>query len=300
MRRCTLSRLLKLRTAVAATAVASLALGGCTIGLDGDSASTALDDEAGAPNPTLPSEAEDTSALPSELVTAVEKVEREFGGSAGIALATPGAKPNAVSAGSFRIGPAWSTSKVPIAVAVVRQGGMNELVEAAITISDNDSAETMWNSLGDMASETTNAILREGGDNNTYFQSQRLRSEFSAFGQTQWALPDQATFGANLQCIEAGPEVADLMGQIAEEQSYGLGEIAGAHFKGGWGPDDAGIYLVRQFGFIPGKEPGTFVGVAIAAVPDDGSYDTGQQMLNSLAKAISAAGGSVAAHAGSC
>lgn len=38
------------------------------------------------------------------------------------------------------------------------------------------------------------------------------------------------------------------MGNSDEAQSYGLGVIEGAHFKGGWGPDDeTGSYTVRQF-----------------------------------------------------
>lgn len=321
MRRYTLSKRLPKRLGVAVVAATTaLTLGSCTIGLGEDSGAEKSVPGTVAPSPTTgegknanasddgqpnPTAAPDASAaqMPSDIVAAVAQVQQEFGGVAGAAIATAGNQPNAVTTGDLQVGPAWSTSKVPIAVAVVRQSGVDDRVRAAITVSDNAAAEAMWTSLGDAptASATTTQILREGHDNTTVVETQRVRPEFSIFGQTQWALGDQATFGANLQCVEAGPQVADLMGQIAADQAYGLGQIPGARFKGGWGPDESGHYLVRQFGFVPGSTPGTFVGVAIAAKPADGSYATGQQMLNRIAQAISGSGAAaVAEHAGGC
>lgn len=304
MRRCTLSK--RLRVALAATTVVTLGLSACTIDTDSDSSAM--------PSPTLSNPLDDGPSgassdgkvvpgeMPREVVEAVKSAQKEFGGLAGAALATPNKDSQVVSTGDFKTGPAWSTSKVPIAVAYVRQSGVDPQVEAAVTVSDNDAAESLWYSLGDdaTAGATTDEILREGHDTRTVMGTDRIRAEYTVFGQTQWDLRDQATFGANLQCIEAGPQVADLMGQIAEEQSYGLGRIPGAHFKGGWGPDDEGIYLVRQFGYLPGKKPGTFVGVAIAAQPDDGTYETGQQMLDRIAKAIERSGGATTGRAGIC
>lgn len=303
MRRCILSK--RLRVALAATAVVTLGLSACTIGTDSDSS---------MPSPTLSNSLGDgpggassggkvvPGEMPREVVEAVKSAQKEFGGLAGAALATPDKDSEVVSTGDFKTGPAWSTSKVPIAVAYVRQMGVDAQVESAITVSDNDAAESMWYSLGDdaTAGATTNKILREGHDARTVMGTDRIRAQYTVFGQTQWDLRDQAVFGANLQCIEAGPKVADLMGQIADEQSYGLGRIRGAHFKGGWGPDDEGVYLVRQFGYLPGKKPGTFVGVAIAAQPDDGTYETGQQMLDRIAKAIERSGGATTGRAGTC
>ena len=74
------------------------------------------------------------------------------------------------------------------------------------------------------------------------------------------------------------------MGAIADDQRYGLGTIPGARFKGGWGPDESGMYLVRQFGTI--AVDGGEVGVAIAARPADGTYATGQAMLTEIAAAV--------------
>lgn len=230
--------------------------------------------------------------LTQKLQSIIAAVEANYGGSAGVAIAKPGAGASASpasTAGSLTSDVAWSTAKVPIAMAVVRNGGVDANVTAAITASDNAAAEAMWASLGDpaTASSVATGILRDGGDSQTIINATRTRPEFTAFGQTQWTLENQAIFGANMQCVAGGAGVANLMQQIAADQSYGLGNIAGAAFKGGWGPDAGGAYLTRQFGFIPGDAPGEYVGVAIAAKPADGSYATGQAMLNEIAAVLS-------------
>ena len=95
----------------------------------------------------------------------------------------------------------------------------------------------------------------------------------------------------NLACLTGAAPVIALMGQIESAQSYGLGAVAasgsaGAAFKGGWGPDPAGNYHVRQFGLIP-RGDGIFAAVAITAVPADGTYQTGQVMLDTAASVLS-------------
>ena len=97
-------------------------------------------------------------------------------------------------------------------------------------------------------------------------------------------MSDQAAFGANLTCLDGTKPVVEAMGEIVDYQSYGLGEIDGARFKGGWGPDASGTYLVRQFGTI--AVDGGEVGVAIAARPADGTYESGQAMLTEIAGAV--------------
>ena len=72
--------------------------------------------------------------------------------------------------------------------------------------------------------------------------------------------------------------VADFGGQAS---------IAGARFKGGWGPDESGGYMVRQMGCIPQAGVDGCVGVAVLARPADGTYGTAQQMLNSMVRDIS-------------
>lgn len=307
------------RALVSVVAVSALMLTGCTIdkerfgssnqaGPTGSaSASVATDSAApnAKPNPTGSQSAEGKedslqptgSKKPSQnpkaarnLETAVRSVESKYSGQVGVAISNPSGSGSTASAsyGSLQEGPAWSTAKVPVAIAASKRGGVTPQMRSAITASDNSAAEAVWRSLGapPEAGAAATQVLREGGDGETQVQSTVTRPGFSAFGQTRWSLPNQATFGANVQCIAGANEVTDLMGQITAGQNYGLGTINGAHYKGGWGPDQSGAYLTRQFGFIPGGKSGTFVGVAIAAKPADGSYETGQAMLTELAKAL--------------
>lgn len=99
-------------------------------------------------------------------------------------------------------------------------------------------------------------------------------------------MEDSALFAANLPCVPGSEYVIDQMGQINPDQRWGLGTIPGAHFKGGWGPDEDGAYLVRQIGFFDG--PMGRIGVALAAHPSDGTYETGQSALNDLAAVVKA------------
>ena len=293
---------------LAAMLAGGLALGGCTLpggtggGDDGDdggavAGSSVVDD--GRPNPTPPDDeggAGEGGNVPDgatgDLAAEIDAIIAARGGQAGAAVAQPGSAGDGGAgapqvAGDLVADVAWSTSKVPIAIASVRATGAADAnVNAAITVSDNAAAEAMWASLGDpyAAAAATDAVLRDGGDPVTRTNPERIRPEFTAFGQTQWALADQAAFGANLTCIDGGGPVVEAMGDIAADQRYGLGTIPGARFKGGWGPDASGTYLVRQFGTI--AVDGGEVGVAIAARPADGTYESGQAMLTEIAGAV--------------
>ena len=72
---------------------------------------------------------------------------------------------------------------------------------AAITESDNAAAESIWEGLGDpvTAARKVEDVLKEAGDSTTV-QSQKVRPEFTAFGQTYWPLIDQARFLAFAVC----------------------------------------------------------------------------------------------------
>lgn len=158
---------------------------------------------------------------------------------------------------------------------------------AAITQSDNAAAESIWDSLGEpaTAADRMEAVLRDGGDPTTV-QSQRVRPEFTAFGQSIWPLDHQAEFLARAACDPRSVGVLDLMDRISGSQRWGLGTIPGTRFKGGWGPSPDGDYLVRQFGLVP-TDHGT-VAVAIAAAPTSGSFGSGVDVLDSMAGWVSA------------
>lgn len=187
----------------------------------------------------------------------------------------------ATYAGNLTTDVAWSTSKIPLSIAALNAGTANPAdVYQAITVSDNGSAANLWQSLG--AGESASAAVAGViGDPAVWVPAYPPRPGFSAFGQTEWSLGSQAVFGSRLPCI-AQPEVWDAMGQIVPDQSYGLGLIPGARFKGGWGPMPDGSYLVRQFGVIPAGDG--FTGIAIAVRASD--YGSGQVALSTIANTI--------------
>ncbi|WP_293060211.1 hypothetical protein, partial [Mycobacterium sp.] len=167
--------------------------------------------------------------------------------------------------GSWSTGVAWSTIKVPLAIAALRadRARAEPLVVKAITASDNRAAAQLWTQLGPaaQAARQVQRVIRESGDGTTVVQMRRLRPGFSAFGQTPWALNSQARFAAHLPCL-SDTTVLDLMHRLVDEQRWGLA-AQGAAAKGGWGPTGTGGYLVRQFGVMPNGP--AKLGVALAA-----------------------------------
>lgn len=155
----------------------------------------------------------------------------------------------------------WSTIKVPVALAVVESGQSRpDDIEQAITVSDNEAAERLWSSLGPApdASEATEEQLRLGGDKHTRVPGQVTSPGHSAPGQATWELADQATFTSNLPCLPGSSKVTEPMGRVSEEQQWGLGQVDGARFKGGWGEVGDG-FIVRQLGLLPGAKGDTAV-----------------------------------------
>jgi hypothetical protein len=196
----------------------------------------------------------------------------------GISIATVGSRP--VSYGAWSSGVAWSTIKVPLAIAALRAGSDDsELVVATITRSDNAAAEQLWNLMGDPAdaARQVQAVIREAGDVATVVESQRLRAEYTAFGQTRWSLADQAGFAAGLAHVPEASPVVELMGELTADHCWGMA-AKGFAAKGGWGPGGHGGYLVRQFAMFSDT-----VGVALAAEVSDGGYEAGVDVVSRLA-----------------
>jgi hypothetical protein len=200
----------------------------------------------------------------------------------GVAVAAPSAA-GALALGSWSGGVAWSTIKVPLALAALRSDPRRAraLAVKAITESDNPASERLWSLLGEPvdAARRVRAVIGESGDAVTVVESRRLRPGFTAFGQTQWTLAGQARFAAQLSYLPGASAVIDLMQHVAAGQRWGLA-AKGAAAKGGWGPGVAGEYLVRQFGIVPIQSG--HVGVALAAETRDGTFDTGVEALNAV------------------
>ena len=192
---------------------------------------------------------------------------------AGIAVVA--ADRNPVSLGAWTSGVAWSTIKVPLAVAALAVDDA-DLVFKTITLSDNAAAEELWSRLGDSAAQSVQAVIRKAGDPTTVVESRRLRPEYTPFGQTRWSLTDQATFAAGLAGVPEASRIVDLMGDLTDDHRWGLA-TNGFAAKGGWGPGIADDYLVRQFGIVSGT-----VGVALAAEVGEGGYEAGVDAVNTL------------------
>ena len=208
-------------------------------------------------------------------------------GAEGVAVSLAGVGHPVSSVGSLRTGVAWSTAKVPVAMAAIRGGvGSSANLVPAITASDNAAAERLWSALGSgtTAAARVTAQIRAAGDAHTMVQAQRLRAGYTAFGQTDWALADQARFVAGMRCVAAGRQVLALMSQVVPGQRWGLGSTGHpAQFKGGWGPGvspgAANGWMDRQMGVlqIQGKP------LAVAIATTAGDHGIGTQNLTRLA-----------------
>lgn len=237
-----------------------------------------------------PSEVRPPSTVPARPVPAAGEALESIGQAlpelTGIAIAPVGRAEEVAVFGDLQTGVAWSTSKVPLAIAALRVNpGAATQVRAAITQSDNEAAEALWEGLGggESAASAVTGVLREARDVTTTVPATRLREGFTVFGQTQWDAANQATFAANLPCLPDSAAVLGEMGSIVPEQRWGLGRIDGARFKGGWGPADTHAgYLARQFGILP--TPSGDVAVAVIAdAPDLGSAE---KKLDAIAQTL--------------
>lgn len=184
-----------------------------------------------------------------------------------------------VAVGSFTAGdnrpePAFSTMKVPLAIAALRQNqAFYPDAEAAVTRSDNPAAHRMF---GQVPAASYEGVIREAGARTTTPAGYQMG--------TLWTTSDQAEFASGLRCVAGHEPVLDMMGRIVDYQHWGLGRIGGARYKGGWNHYEGG-HLARQFGLIPG--PNGDIAVAIAAHSPKG-YDGSFAMLDELANGLSA------------
>ncbi|CQD21436.1 hypothetical protein BN1232_05264 [Mycobacterium lentiflavum] len=198
----------------------------------------------------------------------------------GVAIARPD---RTYSLGRWWSGVAWSTIKVPLAIAALRSDWLNarEPAVKAITESDNRASEQLWSLLGEPAdaARKVQGVVAEGGDTATVVESRRVRRGFTAFGQTQWTLQRQARFAAELPSVPGAADVIELMTDLTPDHRWGLA-ANGSAAKGGWGPGTDGEYLVRQFGIL--STPSGEWGVALAAEVHDGGFETGVEVVNTV------------------
>jgi hypothetical protein len=216
-----------------------------------------------------------------------------LGGRYGLAVSGVGRGQKVQRTGTFASGIAWSTSKVPVALAVIAAGkGEAERADMAqaLTASDNAAATRMWQALGtpEQAAAATDEQLARAGDGVTHTESQAIAGGgYTPFGQTVWSLADQTRFTAGMACLPGSDLVLSFMGQVVPGQRWGLGATGyDAQFKGGWGPGTepgaSGGWLDRQMGLIRVK--GKPLAVSIAAA--DGSHETSTRALTTIARCL--------------
>jgi hypothetical protein len=243
----------------------------------------------------------DTGSAPASGLSGFSQLEASLPGEVGVAIGPPGSPP-AAAAGGLTTGSAWSTSKVPVVMRVLQEtGGPSGLsstqadeVRRALTLSDNEAAMALFGDLeaahggAGGAAAAVDEVLAEAGDTTTQVSSVG-RDGFTPFGQTEWAVSLQEQFMSMLAagCVgspESDEYVLGLMGEVSSD-TWGLGSSGlPARWKGGWGPGTDGRYLVRQMGVL--EVEGQEAVVALAALPDDGSFETGQSMATSLAQLL--------------
>lgn len=266
--------------------------------------------ETAAPEP-----APDPAHEPGARLADIDSLGSTLGGEVGVVVGASGTGP-AVTAGVLTTGSAWSTIKVPIALAVLEDVGgpdglstmQRQQIQSALTASDNTAAAQLFEYLSGRYGGTAGAatavtdLLRAAGDRATVVSTQG-RDGFSSYGQTEWSLAAQELFMAALVggCVSDAASsrfVLDLMGQVTSD-TWGLGSVgAPARWKGGWGPGTDGLYLVRQMGVV--DVDGKQLIVSIAARANDGQYGTSQTIATKLAQRVVASAGALADNPTGC
>ena len=198
----------------------------------------------------------------------------------------------------------WSTTKIPVLTALLEARGENltpaeqSWAESAITESNNESVLDLFHDLEHIEGGLTGAsgymqeLFRKSGDEETVVATATPPpGAVTTFGQTEWRPSNAAKFFSALArgCLLSPPGtnyVLDLMQHIEPSESWGLGSAGFTRvaFKGGWGPEPTGAYLVRQSGIID-VGSSRAVAVAIVASPPAGagSFETGTTMLTQTA-----------------
>lgn len=181
---------------------------------------------------------------------------------------------------------AWSTIKIPLALAAERRHGANRSETKAIIDSDNRSARLLTRLLGtpDEAVRAVTRVLREGGDPHTVVRPAGDDAQWPHLGETVWALADSAAWTAHLPCLSGSAHVLDLMSHVATAQNWGLRKTSGdAAVKGGWGAEPGAGRLVRQIGILT-LDDRTRVAVSMGVAAPKMSFEQGVGALNAVGR----------------
>ena len=219
----------------------------------------------------------DLNAALRNVINEVESEYKEYDIQAGVAVADSA---GVVQAGLPGEEPTWSTVKVPIAIAALRDGASPDLVDLAIKESDNDAAYALWSHVQWNEGDASSALKELLGD---YGSTGELEEPF---GYSRWLLKDQAVFGSHLPCIPEAEYVYEAMDEIVAWQDNGLDKLPNTRAKGGWGlsEEDNG-YTHRQVG-VRDTGNGGSIGLAIEVTMPGASAEKAIPALNVLAAGV--------------
>jgi beta-lactamase class A len=269
---------------VAALAAAALAIPGC--GGDSDSSSTTR--PASGPSPRTPRTAPAAAwRAPPAWAARVRRAAARSGLPAGAAIASSRGGPVTV-AGSLRSDAAWSTIKVPLLVAYLKQrprasSADREIERRLIVASDNDAANTLFFRLGGQrgAAGPLRATLASAGDRDTALDIRRpdgVRT-FTWIGQTRWSLAASVVYlralaRGRLARPRATAVVEDLLLEAGRSAApWGLkAAVAGdtpLAMKVGVGTTPDGDWTVRQLALVGPRRRACVVAV-LARGPSEG------------------------------
>ena len=259
---------------------------------------------AAAGNATGGASAPAHPALPSGATASFARLSATLPGRVELAVAPLGAG-SAQVLGADTPARGWSTTKVPVLVALLKARGAQGLsasekllAHSAITESNNESILDLFADLERIkgglagASAYIQELFSSSGDDETVVATAPPPpGAVTTFGQTEWSSSEAVKFFRALgnRCLlpaDQSSYVLNLMENVEPSESWGLGSagFSSVAFKGGWGPEASGAYLVRQSGIVDvGSSRG--VAVSIVAFPPAGSssFSTGTQMLTDTA-----------------
>jgi hypothetical protein len=245
------------------------------------------------------------SVLPAGARASFAALAATLGGEAGLAVAPLGEGP-VQRLGALQDGHAWSTMKVPVLATLLgayEQSGQvlspQEQTDATLALeqSDNAAAEELFAQLEQLhgglvpASEAVQQTLVDAGDLNTQVNTAPNNEGFTTWGQSLWSPTGEVRFYRALarQCLldpKNTEYVLGLMRDVIPSQRWGAGEAGYPSslplgFKGGWGPDPEGDYLVRQTAIVGSGDTGYVL--SMIALPSGGAFSEGVSMITGLA-----------------
>lgn len=232
-----------------------------------------------------------------------------FGPTAALAISSLDGSPAVSYGGDVGAPYAWSTAKVLAATALLSVSGADQLdatetaaLKLALTESDNDALAELTAAVGRRIGDGSagvldylTGLLRSAGDPTTRAEA----TDDYSLGETVWPLGDQAEFFAAVVrgCVlppDATSLLLKTMGEVVDEQRWGVGQAGSPAFKGGWDYDDEGKAYVRQVGLLTaadGNQYAVAISVRGASDSDEGEsdFDASEATLTAMAQWLQAA-----------